>query len=222
MKNKLEDPKEFLESQKKPKSDEDNKLLRNLFRNHWKGLSFVTFIDVLTACGYFLIAIFFTTYFETFLHLGRHNAFTIQTVNMVLFALSILIGGWCADRMGKRTQMLIATLSLAALAYPIFGHMGTRTVMSAFLGEFGIIFLFSMYYGPIPATICSIFPTKVRLVGVSIAHNFAMAAFGAYAPTLATYMVKWTNNIAIPAVLFVVSSLITAIALYMWKEGKEY
>ena len=118
--------------------------------------------------------------------------------------------------------MLIATLSLAAMAYPFFTVMGACTVISAFLGQLGIIFLFSMYYGPIPATICSMFPTKVRLVGVSIAHNFAMAAFGAYAPTLATYLIKWTGNVAMPAVLFVISSLLTAIALFIWKEGNEY
>ena len=223
VRDKLEDPKEFTELQKEEKDEGQKKsLLRNLFRNHWKGLAMVTITDVLTACGYFLIAIFFTTYFETIINLGRHHAFVIQTVNMIFFALSILLGGWLADRIGKRLQMLIATLSLAAMAYPLFSVMSACTVISAFLGQLGIIFLFSMYYGPIPATICSMFPTKVRLVGVSIAHNFAMAAFGAYAPTLATYLIKWTGNVAIPAVLFVVSSLLTAVALFVWKEGKEY
>jgi MHS family proline/betaine transporter-like MFS transporter len=118
--------------------------------------------------------------------------------------------------------MIVATLSLAALAYPLFVTMGKATFISALVGELGIIFLFSMYYGPIPATICSMFPMKVRLVGVSIAHNFAMAAFGALAPTGATYLIKWTGNVAIPAVLFLVSSLITAMALFIWREGDEY
>ena len=79
-----------------------------------------------------------------------------------------------------------------------------------------------MYYGPIPATICSMLPTKVRLIGVSIAHNFAMAAFGAYAPTLATYLVKWTGDPTMPAILFVISAGLTAVALFIWKEGREY
>lgn len=222
VKNKLEDPKEFQEQQKDATPNKERGLLRNLFKNHWKGLVMVTITDVLTACGYFLIAIFFTTYFEAILDLGRHQAFIIQTINMIFFALFILLGGWIADKVGKRLQMLIATLSLAALAYPLFSSMQVATFWSALFGQMGIIFLFSMYYGPIPATICSMFPTKVRLAGVSIAHNFAMAAFGAYAPTLATYLVKWTGNVAIPAVLFIVSSLVTAVALFVWKEGREY
>lgn len=224
VKDKLEDPREFVEQNHEDVKEEtkDEGLLGNLFKNHWKGLVLVTLTDVLTACGYFLIAIFFTTYLDTILELGRHDAFIIQTINMICFSLFILLGGWLADHVGKRLQMIIATLSLAALAYPLFYSMSNATFWSALFGQMGIIFLFSMYYGPIPATICSMFPTKVRLVGVSIAHNFAMAAFGAYAPTLATYLIKWTDSLISPALLFVISSLVTFIALWIWKEGKEY
>lgn len=223
VKNKLEDPKEFLEEQKKEEKQLKSKgLLRNLFKNHWKGLVLVTLTDVLTACGYFLIAIFFTTYLETVINLGRENAFIIQTINMIFFALFILLGGWLADKIGKRTQMIIACISMMALVYPLFISIGSATFVSALLGQLGIIFLFSMYYGPIPATICSMLPTKVRLAGVSIAHNFAMAAFGAYAPTLATYLIKWTGNPAIPAVLFIASAAVTTVALWIWKANKEY
>lgn len=224
VKHKLEDPREFVEQQKSgaTKDNEKKGLLRYLFRNHWKGITLITVTDILTACGYFLIAVFLTTYFETVLKMDRETVFIIQTINMIVFSLSILLGGWLSDRLGKRTQMLIACMSLTALAFPLFQYMGSATFVSALLGEMGIIFLFSMYYGPIPATICSMLPTRVRLIGVSIAHNFAMAAFGAYAPTLGTYMVKWTGDPTMPAILFVVSSLLTAVALFLWKEGQEY
>jgi MHS family proline/betaine transporter-like MFS transporter len=224
VKLKLEDPKEFVDQQKTQTADTKKKdsFMGNLCKNHWKGLLLVTMTDMLTAAGYFLIAIFFTTYFETILHIERSQVLIIQQINMILLALLILLGGWLADRVGKRLQMIISTLALAALVYPLFIFMGKGSVVNAFFGELGIIFLFAMYYGPIPAAICSMFPTRVRLAGVSIAHNFAMAAFGAYAPTLATYLVKWSGSSAIPAVLFIVSSLATAIALFVWKEGDEY
>ncbi|MDR0968521.1 MAG: MFS transporter [Holosporaceae bacterium] len=225
IKKRLHDPKEFTDDQKaqaKDKKAAKESFIGSLFSKHWKGLVLVTMTDMLTACGYFLIAIFFTTYFETILHIKREHVLIIQQINMIILALLILLGGWIADYVGKRTQMLIATLSLAVLAYPIFTSMEDATVLSAFLGELGIIFLFAMYYGPIPAAICSMFPTKVRLAGVSIAHNFAMAAFGAYAPTLATYLVKWSGNIATPSILFIISSLATAVALFVWKEGETY
>ena len=206
VKRRLDDPKEFLEQQKKEDPNEKKSLLRNLFKNHWKGVVLVTLTDVLTACGYFLISIFFTSYFEKFIHLGRQAAATIQMINMIFFALFILLGGWLADRLGK----------------PIFSLFCEATFWSALFAQMGIIFIFSMYYGPIPATICSMFPTKVRLLGVSFAHNFAMAAFGAYAPNWAVHLIQWTGNISSPAILFAVSAFITAVALAVWKEGKEY
>ena len=222
VKTKLEDPKEFIE-QKDPVAESEKKgLLKNLFYHHWKGVVLITMTDVLTACGYFLIAIFFTTYFETILHLSKDAACKIQVVNMIVFSLSILLGGWLSDRVGKRTQMIIACLALIGLVYPFFRYMGEATFLSAMLGEMGIIFLFSMYYGPIPATICSMLPTRVRLIGVSIAHNFAMAAFGAYAPTWATCLIKETGDPISPAILFVIASALTIFALIVWREGKEY
>jgi MHS family proline/betaine transporter-like MFS transporter len=223
VKNKLEDPREFLEQQKveKKKKGKDG-LLQNLVKKHWKGLVMITLTDVLTACGYFLIAISFTAYFEKILNLGMQLALRIQTVNMIAFAAFLLLGGWMADRVGKRKQMLIASIALMVLVYPLFLYIGNATVTCALLGEMAIIFIFSMYYAPIPAAICSMLPTNVRLLGVSVAHNFAMAAFGAYAPELAIYLIKQTGNIAIPSVLFIIAAAITIVALLIWKEGEEY
>lgn len=216
VREKLQDPQEFLNQDQNAKKKES--LFGNLLNNHWKSLILVIFTDFLTASGYFLISIFLTTYFDTMLKLGHKTAFLIQTINMLFLSLLILFGGWCADRLGRRRQMLISCLLLAILAYPLFLLMSQGTFLSVLFGELGIVFLFAMYYGPIPATICSMFPTNVRLVGVSIAHNVAMAAFGAYAPTLATYTLKWTENLASPAILFIISALITSVALFVWKE----
>lgn len=218
VREKLQDPKEFLTQQKNDAGKPKESLFGNLLHNHWRSIILVIFTDFLTASGYFLISIFLTTYFDTMLHLGHKTAFLIQTINMLLLSLLILFGGWCADRLGRRKQMLTSCLLLAILAYPLFQLMSLGTFWSVLFGELGIIFLFAMYYGPIPATICSMFPTNVRLVGVSIAHNVAMAAFGAYAPTLATYTIKWTGNLSAPAILFVISALITAGALFVWRE----
>ncbi|MDR1910505.1 MAG: MFS transporter, partial [Holosporales bacterium] len=221
VRNKLQETKEFLASRKKQPKKKEQSLLRNLIKHHWKALILVTWIDILTACGYFLLSVFFPTYFVEILGFERKTSFYIMTINMILFSLAILCGGWLSDRLGKRRQMLLATVALAAAAYPLFLAFQSGPVCALF-GHLGLIVLFSIYYGPIPATICSIFPTNTRLIGVSIAHNFAMAAFGAYAPTYATYLVKWTGNIAMPSALFVASSLITAVGLYIWKEGKHY
>jgi MHS family proline/betaine transporter-like MFS transporter len=225
VKNHLEDPHEFMEQQKLDGSKQKQSgthMLCSLFKLHWKGLLLVTFVDALTACGYFLIAIFLVTYFETFLHLEKTVAFRIQTINMILFAPAILFGGWLADRIGKRLQMCIACVAMIVLAYPLFMLMGEGSFYSVLFGEMGIIFIFSIYYGPIPATICSMLPMRVRLMGVSIAHNFAMAAFGAYASTWATYTIKITSDIASPAWLFMLTAFMTIVALVVWKEGKEY
>ena len=46
VKHRLDDPKEFVEQQKNENPAEKKNLLRNLFRNHWKGVVMVTLTDV--------------------------------------------------------------------------------------------------------------------------------------------------------------------------------
>ena len=219
---KLQDPKAFVEMQQKEQPEKEGKsLLHSLFKNHWKAVCLVVWIDILTACGYFLLSVFFPTYFDEILDFDRDISFRVISVNMIMFSLIILFGGWLSDKINRRKQMLIASLALAAFAYPLFSLFKSGPML-AMVGHLGLIFLFSIYYGPIPAAICSIFPMKSRLLGVSIAHNFAMAAFGAYAPTVATYLVKQTGDLAMPAVLFVISASVTALGLYVWTENKTY
>lgn len=223
VKNKLDDPQEFLDSQKKESTlPQKQGLLKNLFKNHWKGLLMITLTDVLTACGYFLLSVFFITYLETILDFGKKNALIIQTINMICFAVFLIICGQWADKFGRRRQMLLATITMMILAYPIFIFISSGVFWKAMLGQLAIIFIFSVYYAPIPAAICSMLPTKVRLAGVSIAHNFAMAAFGAFASTWAMQLIKITNSKTIPSLLFILAAGITAIALYAWNEGKKY
>ncbi|GHU10509.1 proline/betaine transporter [Alphaproteobacteria bacterium] len=225
VKNKLEDPEEFLETQKKeeviPAAKKEG-LLRNLFKNHWKGLALITMTDVLTACGYFLLSVYFPTHFELVVHFGKQDASNIQTINMLFFAVFIIFGGWMADKVGKRCQMLTSTVLTGILAYPAFVLLNSGAFIGALLGQMLLIFLFAMYWSTIPAAICSMLPTKVRLVGVSIAHNIAMAAFGSFAPQWAAKLIKFTGNIAAPSWLFIGSAAFTAVALYVWKEGKNY
>ncbi|MDR2682204.1 MAG: MFS transporter [Holosporaceae bacterium] len=223
VKNKLDDPKEFLDSQKEEAAiPQKQGLLKKLFKNHWKGLVMITLTDVLTACGYFLLSVFFITYLETVLDFGKRNALIIQTINMICFAVFLILCGQWADKFGRRRQMLAATIAMMILAYPIFVLISSGIFWKAMLGQLAIIFIFSVYYAPIPAAICSMLPTKVRLAGVSIAHNFAMAAFGAFASTWAMQLIKITGSKTIPALLFIVTAGITAVALYVWKEGKDY
>ena len=224
--NRLQDPKAFVEMQKKDQEKqetvkEEESRIKYLFANHWKAVCLVIWIDVLTACGYFLLSVFFPTYFDEILAFDRDVSFRIISVNMIMFSLIILFGGWLSDRVDRRKQMIVASLALAAFAYPVFSlfKMGAAYAM---LGHLGLIFLFSIYYGPIPAAICSIFPMKTRFLGISVAHNIAMAVFGAYAPTIATYMIKCSGDVTKPAILFVISSAFTALGLYIWTEGKTY
>ena len=68
---------------------------------------------------------------------------------------------------------------------PLFG-MGSRNELLIFMCA-GLAVM-GLVYGPISATLGSLFPTNVRYTGTSVAFNFAGIIGGSLAPYFATWL----------------------------------
>lgn len=192
-----------------------NSLIKELLMANYRNLFYAIMSDILTGCGFFLIAIFFTTYFETILHLSHETSSIIQMINLAVFGVAILYFGKLSDKIGYIKQMKIGCIIMAILAYPIFMFGSVGGVANAALCQLGIILAFSTYNGVIAKLLCELFSTRIRLLGVSVSHNLSMAAFGAYTPSVATILIQKTGDFAIPGVILIFASLATFIGLYL-------
>lgn len=199
-----------------------NGLMHELFvNNRWKFLT-VMYMDMLTGCGFFIIAIFFTTYIETILNMNYMMTSISQIVSMIVFAIAVLVSGHTSDIFGRRKQMMIACFTLVLCAYPAFMLSDIYGARGAIVCQICIIIIFSMYHGAIPASICEMFPANVRLIGVAASHNLAMALFGAYSPSLATVLIQKTQNIASPSFILIISAIFTMMGVYFFKEKPHH
>lgn len=212
---KLQESKKAVTSVQDTPDPKKSSLMKELFGVNCKNLFLAILSDILTGCGFFLIAIFFTTYFETILHLSHETSSIIQMINLAIFGITILYFGRLSDRIGYIKQMKIGCIIMAIFAYPIFMFGSTGGIANAALCQLGIILIFSTYNGVIANLLCELFPTRVRLLGVSVAHNLAMAAFGAYTPSVATILIQKTGDLAIPGVILIFAALATFIGLYL-------
>lgn len=193
-------------------------LMKELLGENYVNLFSIILADVLTGCGFFLIAIFFTTYFETVLHIKHETASIIQMINMAIFGFAVLFFGKLADKIGSIKQMKITCVILALIAYPTFVFGSSGSIINAALCQLSIIIIFSAYNGVIPTLLCQIFPARVRLLGVSVSHNIAMAAFGAYTPSVATILIHKTGDPAIPGIILIFASVVTFVGLYLCQK----
>jgi MFS family permease len=86
-------------------------------------------------------------------------------------SLGSLIGGWLADRLGRRTTYFLislCTLGLAELIY--FGFSPTDAAFSPLV--FLVGFVSTVFFGWLPLYLPELFPTAARATGAGVSFNF--------------------------------------------------
>lgn len=212
MRNKLTDPGVYLEV--KERRSGESVPLKDLFANHKSKIGVIILLDFLTAIGFFIVAIFMASYFKTYIKFESSTALSINTFNMCVFAVSILVGGWLSDRVGRKQTLAYPCIGFILLSYPLFQMMQTGDPATALGVQAGFAIMMGMFFGTIPTTLAEIMPTKVRFSGLSIGHNISMAIFGGGAPILATHLIQSTGDLSSPAYLLIGASAMSLLSLF--------
>jgi len=219
----LSDPKVFLDFKNARKKDAVS--IWSLLKEQKFNLGLVLWIDVLTAIGYYLLTSFLPNYMTEYLGYSKNMGFTMSNIHIVVLAISILAGGWLADRVGQRRIMLFGAVSMALLSYPLFSLLIASGQSSPIIGglTISLIFVsFGLFFGPIPAALCNLFPTPIRFTGLALSHNLAMAICGGTAPLLAFHFMKIYNSYTVPATLLTGAALISAAGvLFLPQDAKK-
>lgn len=202
----------------KDQSHMPNRPLRNLVVKYKSSLLMILSIDFLTAIGFYIFSIFLPTYFSTYFNFKTSDIFIINTINMLIFSIFILLGGRLGDIWGRKKVLAISCGLIIIFVYPLFLmiHEGSYASVAIMQGLFAIIY--GLYQGVFPTTIAEIMPISVRYSGVSLAHNISMACFGGSTPFIATELIKITGIITAPAFMLIFAGVLSAIGIYYLKE----
>ena len=216
MRSRLVDPKIYLEV--KERSGSESMPLKQIFSNHKSKIGLIILLDFLTAIGFFIIAIYLATYFRVRLKIPADIALTVHTLNMCIFAISILIGGLLSDRMGRKIVLGLPCVGFIILSYPLFLMLQTTDHYTIFGVQAIFAIMMGLFFGTIPTTLTEIMPTNIRCSGLSIGHNISMAVFGGGAPFFAANLIEYTGNLAAPAYLLIAASFLSLCSLIFIKE----
>jgi MHS family proline/betaine transporter-like MFS transporter len=216
MRRNLVDPEVF--RQAKAKQKESKMDLKVLFSTEYKRISVVMLLDFMNAVGFFLVIIFMPVFFKTFLDFPAHVAQTIHTFNMIVFAVMTVVGGQLSDRFGRKVFVKYPALFLIFASYPLFALFQPEQYVTAFAIELIFSVVLGAFFGALPALLCEIFSTRTRFSGVSIGHNLSMALFGGTTPMIATHVINVWDNLAAPAVILIVASILTLLSLHYIEE----
>lgn len=153
--------------------------------------------------GFYMNFVYLPSYFSTQLG-GAHEHILLYliTATTLVFAISIPLSAFLADRVGKKTMMLLASTFMVLLAYPLF-KWAVLGVNYQLLSQAVIAALLGMYLGPLPLVAAHHFSTNVRYSGIGVAINSSACIFGGSAPLICTWL---ANHSIAPAYYFILAA----------------
>ncbi|MEM7445635.1 MAG: MFS transporter [Pseudomonadota bacterium] len=176
------------------------------------------------AGGFYLIFVYLTSYVTEVVGESSSDALTINSINMVIFAILSIVGGVTGDRFGFRRVLLVTAIAGFVLALPLFWLVDHAEPTLVFLGQLGFVIILAPHGGLFATTMALLFPPNVRMSGFSVSYNLAFALLGGTAPLAASYLISRQHGDLSPAyVLMVCAAISIATIVWAWRDlpGQE-
>jgi metabolite-proton symporter len=156
----------------------------------------------------------FTTYMQKYLvnttGFDARSATEIMTAALLCFMVLQPAFGALADRIGRRTSVLIFSVLMMLVTVPLFHAIGSVSTRFAAFGLIMVAMLCVSFYTSISGLIkAELFPMHVRALGVGLSYAIANAAFGG----TAEYVALWFKSIGHESAFFWYVVVMAGIAL---------
>lgn len=181
----------------------------------------MTVVILLYSTSFYILFVWMPTYLSKIVTPPVDHALMVNTISMVLLICVIPIAGTLSDRFGRKNVLIVATVVMGVVVYPLFKVIDQGNMLTTLGAQLVFAILVGAIQGPVPALMAEMFPTRTRYTGIGISYNLAMAVFGGTSPLVSTWLIQKTGNLASPAIYLVVMSGITLIGLLTLKTGKN-
>ena len=204
------------------KAAEEKRIVRHPLRSlvpYWKQVVLGTLAMGITYTLFYTLGTWSLSYGVANLGFKQPEYLAMQMVSVFFFAAFIVVGCLWADKAGRK-KVLIATTAVTVVfsffAPALLQHNVASIMLFLCLG----FVLMGGLFGPSGAYLPELFPTNVRYSGAGLSYNLAAIFGGAFAPSLATWLVEKYGIMSVGWYLAVMA-VIALIALFLIKESKD-
>jgi MFS family permease len=192
--------------------------LGELFRSYWKQVVLTALIFVgNNAAGYLLIA-FFITYGDKSLHLPSGQLLMVCTLAALAWLGFTIAGGLLGDKIGRVRTFQIGYVAMALWAVPMWFLIDSRDIFLFFIAAFVLTLPLGITYGPQAALYAEMFPAKVRYSGVSVGYALGSIFGGAFAATIAQWIIATYDQSWLIGGYIAILSLISLVSVTLVKD----
>jgi len=147
-------------------------------------------VNAMFGGAFFLYFVFGTGYMKA-VGFSENQPETIGLIAAAFMLIFMIIGSLLADRINRRTILLIAAVVFLIFAIPYFYLVNTGSFILATIAEIvGFGFVFGFGYGAIPTFYTENFPTRYRASGASAAYQIAQVYGGGLIPIIAGQILR--------------------------------
>jgi MFS transporter, MHS family, proline/betaine transporter len=186
---------------------------RELISTHFAALLQSSGIIIVTNVTLFIVVTYIPTYLVSTLKLTTSAGFTIALISQAFLIVTIPVLGFAADRIGRKTMMLLGSAGLMVLAVPCFNLLTVENELLRLLALLGLNLCLAALLACIYSKIPSLFDTGVRFTGMAISYNLSVALFAGTAPMINSWLIQRTGSRLVPAYYLIAAATIGVIAL---------
>jgi MFS family permease len=182
---------------------------------------FLALVAIMASTISTYVGLYMTTYAETALHLHTPTAITAPLIGGTTTIVFALLGGWLADRYGRRVVMLAPRILLVLAIYPAFLFLDGHASLVTLLMTTGLMSaLGSLSSAAVIVAVPESLPESVRASGLSIAYAFAVTVFGGTTQFVLAWLIGVSHDPLSPAWYMIGSGILGVIAMAMMPETK--
>ena len=167
---------------------------------------------------FYLLSAYFITFTELTLKRSKEEALILNSINMLIVLVMVVISGWLSDRVGRKKVLVAGALLFFCLSTPLLGLMLRGDLLSIALAQAAFALLVGIYTAPVPALLVEMFPTRLRYTGMALSYNITAALFGGTAPMACQWLIDHTGNNYSIAWYVMSCAVLSLIALYFYRD----
>lgn len=168
------------------------------------------------------VANYLTTYAITTLHFSASISLSATLVAGCSTFVFSLLGGWLADRFGRRVVMIVPRILLTVLVWPAFLLLAWHPeALTLYLAAITLTALTAVSSTASLVAIPELLPASIRATGLGVTYAIGVSLFGGTTQFVITWLLGVTQNPVSPAWYVVLTSLITLAAMLAMPESRH-